>query len=175
VRERAFIGYCRLARAAIVLVLLGLVLLLGTFYFVGPIFIGTGGSLQGLGAYLLASLAIWHPTLLFMFALWFLQRAAGCIAKEFDGRLLARHLGWAGWLLMLGALGDVSSRPLLLHSEAFARLLAAQDLRFPIWTATLFDTFVAAAVIGLVGLLLVLVGKVLRLQSAAAEELRQIF
>ncbi len=174
-RKRAFVGYCRLARAAIVLVLLGLALLLGTFYFVGPVFLGAAGSLHNLGAILLAAVAVWHPTLLFMFALWFLQRAAGCLAKEFDGHRLARHLALAGWFLMLGALADVTSRPMLLNSAMFARHLATQNLRYPVWTATLLDTFVAAAVIGLVGLLLVLVGKVLRQQSAAAEELRQIF
>lgn len=175
VGERAFVSYCRLARGAILFVMIGLGLVLALLYFLGPIVVGAGGSAGGLGAYLLGSLAIWHPTILFIFALWFLQRAAGGLAPVFEGQRLARHLALSGCFLMLGALANVTSRPLALNSEMFARLLVAQNLRYPTWTATLFDTYVAAAVIGLVGLLLILAGKVLHQQSAAAEELRQIF
>lgn len=175
-RYRPFARYCLIARACILLVLLGLSLLLGGLYFIGPVFVGVGGSPRGLGQYLLGSLAIWHHTLLFMAALWFLQRTAGGLMQdELNGQRLSRHLALAGWLLMLGALAGAVSRPLLLHSDAFARLLAEQGLQFPVYTSRLADVYVAAAVIGLVGLLMVLVSRVLRLQAAAAAELRQIF
>jgi hypothetical protein len=173
--DNAFVAYCRLARAAILLVLLGLALVIGGFYFVGPVFVGAGGSLRGLMAYLGWSLAIWHPTLLFMAALWFLQRAAATLVQGGSELRLARHLALSGWLLMSGALAVVITRPLMLNSAQFARHLLEQNLQYQVWTTRLFDNYVAAAVIGLVGLLLVLVSRVLRRQAGAAEELRLIF
>lgn len=179
-----FIGYCRIARIAILFVLLGLVVIVGWFYFLGPVVLRAGSSLQALLHYLLGALVIWHPTILFMLALWFLQRAATNLVQQAATNLvqqaatelrLARNLAWAGWLLMAGALSLVTSRPLLLHSDFFARLLLEQNLQYPIWTAKLFDHYVAGAVIGLVGALLVLLSKVVWRQARAAEELRQIF
>jgi hypothetical protein len=175
-RKEWFAGYCRLARAAILLVLSGLALVVGGFYFVGPIFLGTGGSLVGLLEYLLGSLAIWHPTILFMAALWYLQRAAARLGDpEGSADRLASSLSLAGWLLLAGALAATTLRPLLLNSAWFARHLAEQHLAYPVWTSRLFDAYVAATVIGLAGLLLVLVGKVLRRHAIASTELQQIF
>lgn len=171
-----FTRYCILARAAIVAVLLMLGMVIGWFYFVGPIVLTIKSQMQGLGPYLLGSLAVWHPTLLFMLALWFMQGAAGNIKKQgAAGNVLTRNLSLAGWLLMAGALAVATSKPLLVGSSWFARHLVAQNLQYTVWAARQFDNYVAAAVIGLVGLLLVLLSKILRDHTAAAEELRQIF
>jgi len=173
---KGFIAYSRLARAAILLVLLGLAFVLGSFYFIGPIIIGTGGSFRGLLSYLLGSLAVWHHTLLFMAALWFLQRsAAGLGQAEIAEQQLERNLSRSGWFLMLGAFAWAITRPPLLNSAWFANLLEDQGLQYSIWTARHADNYVASAVIGLVGLLLVLISKVLREQASASDELRQIF
>src|SRR5690606_26270364 len=174
--RKRFITFCGVARAAILLVLLGLALVVGGFYFVGPIIIGTGGSPRGLAFYLTGSLAVWHHTLLFMVALWFLQQAFAGLGRAHPGDArLDPNLARSGWLLMAGALAWTITRPIALESAWFARLLAEQNLQFTIWTARLADNYVAAAMIGLVGLLLVLVSRVLREQAGAADELRQIF
>lgn len=171
-----FASHCRFARFAIHFVLLGLAVVVVGIYFIAPFVVVSGNPRYSLPSYLLGSLAIWHPTLLYMCALWCLGLAAEClIQQETKAVFLSRHISQAGWLLMLGALAAAFTRPLLLGSTWFARLLVEHGLRYPVETARLFDQYVAAAVIGLVGLLLVLVSRVLREQSAATAELRQIF
>jgi hypothetical protein len=174
--SKGFVRYCQMARVAILMVFVGLLLVLGGLYFVGPVLIGTGGSLKGLLKYLLGSLSIWHHTLLFMAALWFLQLAAASMARpENAQRQVAPRLSMAGWLLVLGAAAWAVTRPALLNSAWFASHLVEQNLQYAVWTARHVDNYIAASVIGLVGILLVLVSRVLRDQALATEELRQIF
>lgn len=174
--DRGFTGYCRIARAAILLVFFGLAAAIGGLYFLGPMILTLRQPGLPLGGYLLGAVIIWHPTLLYLAALWFLQLAAAGLGRaDAPEPRLARRLGFAGGLLVAGALAGAVSRPLLLTSDSFARLLAETNLHYPVWIANLFDGYVACAMIGLLGVLLVLVSRVLRQQMHAAEELRQIF
>lgn len=173
---RSFNGYCIAARALILAVVTALVVVVGWLYFLSPALV-TFSSRDGLGSYLAIALAIWHPTLLYVAGLWFLQIAAGdlhatnILEQSRSERRLARNLEVSGWLLALGALSVVVTKPALVQSSFFAGVATEQSLHYP--TETFFDNFVTAAVIGLLGLLLILVSKVLRTQAQAAEELRQ--
>ena len=175
-------GVLRLGRVMQIAVLIpatALALAIGYFYFVGPAAVAFGpgwipaGSFPG---YLLVAVAIWHPTMIALAGLWFLQAACGSFARgRWHAAPARRAVARSGIAFVASGVAAATTKPLLLSSSFVTEIMTTLGLSYPVWATRSFDALSSAFVIASIGMMLVLLSAVMARGAAAREEVGQFF
>jgi hypothetical protein len=175
-------GVLRLGRAVQIAVLIptaAAALAIGYFYFVGPavlVFRPDGIAAGSFPGFLLVAVAIWHPTVLALAGLWFLQSACGSFARgRWHAAPARRAVARSGIAFVASGVAAVTTKPLLLSSSAVAQIMTTLGLSYPVWSTRSADSLTSAFVIAAIGMMLVLLSAVMARGAAARDEVGQFF